>query len=57
MPSSGERVRPVAAEYRHLIGDHEAHPGTGQGYAAQQREVERPSVKKIGRRLPLFAAS
>lgn len=29
-----ERVRPVPAKYRDLIGDHEAHPGTGKGYGA-----------------------
>lgn len=27
----------VPFKYRHLIGDHEAHPGTGQGYAAARR--------------------
>ncbi|MBV9497466.1 MAG: DNA cytosine methyltransferase [Acidobacteria bacterium] len=32
-----ERVRPVSATYRALAGDHEAHPGTGQGYSAQRR--------------------
>ncbi len=33
-----ERVRPVPQKYWHLIGDHEAHPGTGQGYAAVKRK-------------------
>lgn len=33
-----ETVRPVQAKYLHLVGDHEAHPGTGQGHAAQQRQ-------------------
>jgi DNA (cytosine-5)-methyltransferase 1 len=28
----------VPFKYRHLIGDHEAHPGTGQGYAARRRK-------------------
>lgn len=28
----------VPFKYRHLIGDHEAHPGTGQGYAAARRK-------------------
>ncbi len=51
-----ERVRPVSPEYRHLAGKHVAHPGTGQGYAAQRREVDRPSGEKVGGRLPLFAA-
>jgi len=32
-------------KYRHLIGEHAAHPGTGQGYAAAKRKVpsEEPS--------------
>lgn len=34
-----EPPRPVAAEYRHLAGDHEAHPGTGRGYAAKRRRT------------------
>lgn len=32
-----ERVRKVPAEYLDLVGDHEDHPGTGQGYAARRR--------------------
>ncbi|HUP24605.1 MAG TPA: DNA cytosine methyltransferase [Thermoanaerobaculia bacterium] len=32
-----EPVRPVPSEFRHLVGEHEPHPGTGQGYAAQRR--------------------
>jgi len=32
-----EPAAPVPAKYRALIGDHESHPGTGQGYAAQER--------------------
>jgi DNA (cytosine-5)-methyltransferase 1 len=36
---SPEPVSAVSRKYRHLIGDHEAHPGTGQGYAAS-RKVE-----------------
>ncbi len=41
---SRERVRPVPEKYWHLIGDHEAHPGTGQGFAAVKRKavVEQP---------------
>lgn len=35
-----EPVAAVPVKYRHLEGDHEPHPGTGQGYAAQQREHE-----------------
>ena len=32
-----ERVIPVPKSFRHLIGQHEAHPGTGKGYGARQR--------------------
>jgi len=32
-----EPAHPVPLKYRHLAGDHEAHPGTGQGYAATRR--------------------
>ena len=34
-----EPVLPVPDRYLELVGDHEAHPGTGQGYAAQARRV------------------
>jgi DNA (cytosine-5)-methyltransferase 1 len=30
-------VTPVMQKYRHLIGDHEAHPGTGKGNRARRR--------------------
>lgn len=33
-----EPVRVVPFKYRHLIGNHEAHPGTGQGYSASRRK-------------------
>jgi DNA (cytosine-5)-methyltransferase 1 len=33
-----EPICPVPNKYRHLVGDHEAHPGTGKGYAARQRQ-------------------
>jgi DNA (cytosine-5)-methyltransferase 1 len=33
-----EPARPVPFKYRHLAGDHEAHPGTGQGYGATRRK-------------------
>lgn len=33
-----EVVQGVAAEYLHLAGEHEAHPGTGRGYAAAKRD-------------------
>jgi DNA (cytosine-5)-methyltransferase 1 len=32
-----EPVRRVPRKFRDLVGDHEAHPGTGKGYAAQRR--------------------
>lgn len=32
-----ERVEPVPEKYLHLIGKHEAHPGTGKGYGALAR--------------------
>jgi DNA (cytosine-5)-methyltransferase 1 len=31
------RLQPVAEKYLELIGDHEAHPGTGKGYGALSR--------------------
>jgi len=36
-----ERVRPVPRALRRLAGTYEAHPGTGQGYAAVARGQER----------------
>lgn len=35
-----EPVRPVPRKYHHLVGRHEAHPGTGKGYAASRRTEE-----------------
>lgn len=32
-----ERVRPVPDHYLGLVGEHTAHPGTGQGYGARRR--------------------
>jgi DNA (cytosine-5)-methyltransferase 1 len=32
-----ERIRRVPAKYQDLVGEHEPHPGTGQGYAARAR--------------------
>jgi DNA (cytosine-5)-methyltransferase 1 len=32
-----EQMEPVHEKYLHLIGDHEAHPGTGKGYGALAR--------------------
>ncbi len=34
-----EPTRAVPARYRHLSGDHEAHPGTGKGYGALARQA------------------
>ncbi|MBL4845373.1 MAG: DNA cytosine methyltransferase [Planctomycetes bacterium] len=36
-PPSPEPVERVVADYRHLAGEHEAHPGTGKGHAAAAR--------------------
>jgi DNA (cytosine-5)-methyltransferase 1 len=36
-----EPPQPVPEKYRHLIGTHEPHPGTGKGYAAQARRGSR----------------
>jgi DNA (cytosine-5)-methyltransferase 1 len=46
VPSRGktpptERLRPVPAKYKKLIGDHSAHPGTGKGYGVAQRIADR----------------
>ncbi len=32
-----EPVKPVPEKYRHLVGMHEPHPGTGKGYGASKR--------------------
>lgn len=34
-----ERVKSVPEKYRHLEGEHAAHPGTGKGYGALAREA------------------
>ena len=41
--SRPEPAVPVPREYWHLRGDHEDHPGTGQGPGAQQREANEPT--------------
>jgi DNA (cytosine-5)-methyltransferase 1 len=41
-----EPVCTVPFKYRHMVGDHEAHPGTGQGYAAARRK-ERDEEAKL----------
>lgn len=33
-----EPICSVPSKYRHLVGNHEAHPGTGKGYAASRRQ-------------------
>jgi len=43
-----EPVAPVPDGYLHLVGDHDAHPGTGQGYGAQERKAS-PSQTDGGR--------
>ena len=40
-----EPVRTVPFKYRHMVGDHEAHPGTGQGYAATLRKERAEEAK------------
>ncbi|WP_043765206.1 DNA cytosine methyltransferase [Algiphilus aromaticivorans] len=34
-----EPVQPVAEKYLHLVGEHQAHPGTGKGYRAVARSA------------------
>ncbi|MCP4896166.1 MAG: DNA cytosine methyltransferase [bacterium] len=54
-----EPMAPIHPDYHHLIGDHEAHPGTGMGYAAQERRTARQQTGTEGSastRLPLSAA-
>ena len=38
-PPTPEKPLKLPAKFRELIGDHEAHPGDGLGYAAQRRNV------------------
>ncbi|RLB60296.1 MAG: DNA (cytosine-5-)-methyltransferase [Deltaproteobacteria bacterium] len=54
-----EPVAPVDLKYLDLAGMHEAHPGTGKGYAAQERLVARQGTgtgSRDAQRLPLSAA-
>ena len=46
-----EPVRPVPRKYRHLAGDHEAHPGTGRGYAASARPDSGSALEQQRERL------
>lgn len=49
-----EPVASVPKKYRHLVGDHEAHPGTGQGYGARRRQ-EQTSASEDAVSLPRVA--
>jgi DNA (cytosine-5)-methyltransferase 1 len=55
-----EPVSPVHKKYLALVGDHEAHPGTGKGYAAEKREQVYPGTQRWpvddAPQLPLEAA-
>jgi DNA (cytosine-5)-methyltransferase 1 len=59
-----EQVATVPRKYHHLVGDHEAHPGTGKGFAAEKRadeekptkdEKRRPERRPAAASLPLFS--
>lgn len=41
-----EPVRPVPRKFRRLVGAHEAHPGTGKGYAAERRSGDDSSTEE-----------
>lgn len=51
---SPEPPLPVERKYLDLIGSHEAHPGTGKGYAASKRD-DQDSEGPAQPNLPLFA--
>lgn len=48
-----EPVLPVPRRFRALIGEHEAHPGTGQGYAAKRRSADVPTERSTEMPFPL----
>ncbi len=48
-----EPVRAVPRKFRDLVGHHEAHPGTGKGYAAEQRQQQQTDDDLSSSRLPL----
>lgn len=50
-----EPPRPVERKYLDLIGSHEAHPGTGKGYAASRRG-DQESEDALQASLPLFVS-
>ena len=39
-PPAAKKPAPVPARFRKLVGDHEAHPGTGKGYGAVARQLD-----------------
>jgi DNA (cytosine-5)-methyltransferase 1 len=54
-----EPVAPLHPKYLDMVGEHDAHPGTGQGYGARRRKEGRPVIGGGGggvARLPLSAA-
>lgn len=46
-----EPIQAVPSRYRHLVGEHAAHPGTGQGYAASRRKEQDSEPVDAGMRL------
>ena len=57
-----EPVASVPDDYLDLVGNHEAHPGTGMGYAAERRQREQPADRSSrhgidASRPPLSASS
>jgi len=48
-----EPVLPVPDKYLHLVGDHDPHPGTGKGYADQERQAAcSTAAGEVSDRLP-----
>jgi DNA (cytosine-5)-methyltransferase 1 len=43
-----EAVAPVPERFLHLVGEHEPHPGTGQGYAAERRAARQETPTEVG---------
>ncbi len=53
-----ELLNPVPAKYHDLVGNHEAHPGTGKGYAALRRDEDDPKpIKTLRRAAPRASAT
>ncbi|OYV75893.1 MAG: DNA (cytosine-5-)-methyltransferase [Deltaproteobacteria bacterium 21-66-5] len=40
-------LRPVPQRYLYLVGEHEAHPGTGQGYGAERRAARQETPVEV----------